>query len=141
MQVWMCLKNTFEDPYCPSPPDLACYVFNEEEKTFIYFGPNSYFRLVSWEKVQCFYSKFSFGCCLYQLKWMLLQLGDELKEDGQYIPSSLVVIVIKSTDRLLCDWSSQLASGWDLDATIFTMSLVKKKQLKKQGLCYHINFE
>jgi len=46
LQVWMCLSQTFSDAKCPSPPDLACYVFNEAIRAFIYYGPNSYLQLV-----------------------------------------------------------------------------------------------
>ncbi len=48
IQVWMCLSQNFSEAECPSPPDLACYVFNEAIRAFIYYGPNSYLRLVSW---------------------------------------------------------------------------------------------
>ena len=46
-QVWVCLQHVFDTPSCPSPPDLACYTYDEAEEEFTYFGRNSELRLVA----------------------------------------------------------------------------------------------
>ncbi len=46
-QAWVCVhvNSAFAGAGCPLPPDLACYVYNEEEGTFAYWGRNSILRL------------------------------------------------------------------------------------------------
>lgn len=45
-QAWICINASFPQPECPSPPDLACYVYNHVLSEFVYYGPNSYLGLV-----------------------------------------------------------------------------------------------
>jgi hypothetical protein len=46
-QVWVCVRVDSAPPGadCPPPPDLACFVYDEEEGEFFYWGPNSILRL------------------------------------------------------------------------------------------------
>ncbi len=48
-QAWVCVlvesANAGAGSSCPSPPDLACFVYNEEEESFVYWGRNSVLRL------------------------------------------------------------------------------------------------
>ena len=47
MQAWACVRidSALAGAVCPSPPDLACFVYDEEEGVFIYWGRNSALRL------------------------------------------------------------------------------------------------
>uniref|UniRef100_A0A7S0MLS6 Uncharacterized protein n=1 Tax=Cryptomonas curvata TaxID=233186 RepID=A0A7S0MLS6_9CRYP len=45
-QVWACVSHSFRDQACPSPPDLACYKYNERHARFAFWGPNSKLLLV-----------------------------------------------------------------------------------------------
>ena len=45
VQAWVCILHQFAHPACPSPPDLACFVFNERSGLFAYWGPNSQLKL------------------------------------------------------------------------------------------------
>ena len=45
-QVWVCLLHNFTAAECPSPPDRACFVWIEPDRTFAYWGRNSYLSLV-----------------------------------------------------------------------------------------------
>jgi hypothetical protein len=46
-QVWACVRvdSAPAGAVCPSPPDLACYVYDEEKGAFSYWGRNSALRL------------------------------------------------------------------------------------------------
>ncbi len=48
VQAWACLRvgSAPAGAVCPLPPDLACFLFDEEEGTFSYWGRNSVLRLV-----------------------------------------------------------------------------------------------
>ena len=46
-QAWACVR-VYSPPagaVCPSPPDLACFVYDEEERAFSYWGRNSALHL------------------------------------------------------------------------------------------------
>jgi hypothetical protein len=42
-QAWACVRVDSAPPgtVCPSPPDLACFVYDEEKGAFYFWGPNS----------------------------------------------------------------------------------------------------
>ncbi len=48
-QAWVCVlvKSANAGAGCPSPPDLACFVYNEKEESFVYWGRNSVLRLTN----------------------------------------------------------------------------------------------
>ncbi len=49
-QVWACTRvdpGSSSAAACPSPPDLACFIYDEEAAIFVYWGPNSALRLVT----------------------------------------------------------------------------------------------
>jgi hypothetical protein len=52
-QVWICLLEARLPTFCrgTSPKDLACYVYNEEDHQFVYWGPNYFLHLVGLEKI------------------------------------------------------------------------------------------
>ena len=52
LNVWACLLRRFDRSECPSPPNLACYTYNETSKLFSYWGPNDRVQLVETSLVQ-----------------------------------------------------------------------------------------
>ena len=38
VNVWVCMLCQFNHSTCPSPPNLACYTYNETSKQFTYWG-------------------------------------------------------------------------------------------------------